>query len=123
METFNGECGLTDSEQRVIFQTVAGLSLRGAAGVDDVTYETKRAHVKSACGKLGCGGQKELVRKVVGQLVYLLSLSDAEGTHAEVAEAFVSRFLSNDFRLAVQRLPSGRLLRFLEGGPRRDARS
>jgi len=116
MEIFNPNAGLTNTEKRVIFQTIAGTSLREAASTDGVSYETKRFHVKSACEKLSCTGQKDLVRKVLGQMVHLLSLSDSEAVHADVAESFVSRFLSNDVRMSVQRLPSGRLMRVLESG-------
>jgi pimeloyl-ACP methyl ester carboxylesterase/DNA-binding CsgD family transcriptional regulator len=109
--------GLTAKEWRVVFQVVAGISLRDAALGDDVSYETKRAHVKSACEKLRCTGQKELMQKIVGQLAYLFSLSDGEASHADVAESFVSRYLANDARLTVKRLADGRLVRFLECGP------
>ncbi len=117
MEMFNPIAGLSTTEKRVIFQTIAGASLREAASTDGVSYETKRFHVKSACEKLSCTGQKDLVRKVLGQMVHLLSLSDSEAVHADIAESFVSRFLSNDVRMSVQRLRSGRLMRFLESGP------
>src|SRR5690606_15576645 len=117
LHLFNPSADLSASETRVIFQTLSGVGLREAAATDRVSYETKRAHVKNACLKLDCSGQKYLVRKVLGQMVHLLSISDSEAVHAEVLEAYVSRYLSNDVRLVVQRLPNGRLMRVLESGP------
>src|SRR5690606_33550876 len=91
LHLFNPSADLSASETRVIFQTLSGVGLREAAATDRVSYETKRAHVKNACLKLDCSGQKYLVRKVLGQMVHLLSISDSEAVHAEVLEAYVSR--------------------------------
>lgn len=72
MATFNRTSQLTTAEKRTIFQLVAGLELRQAAELDNVSYETKRAHTKAACEKLQCAGQKDLVRKAMGQLFHLM---------------------------------------------------
>ncbi|MCB1421288.1 MAG: hypothetical protein KDJ69_02225 [Nitratireductor sp.] len=72
MATFNGASQLTAAEKRTIFQIVGGLELRQAAELDNVSYETKRAHTKAACEKLQCAGQKDLVRKAMGQLFHLM---------------------------------------------------
>lgn len=108
---------LTRAELRVIFQVTAGLTPREAAKRDGVSFETKRAHIKTASAKLHCGGQKDLVRKVLGQLMHLISVSEGEAVHAGVAEAFVARHLSEDVKLTARRLPGGRLLRVFECGP------
>ena len=115
---FNSAAGLTKSEKRVAFQIVAGTSLRTASDADGVSIETKRSQLKSACAKLCCAGQNDLVRKILGQMVYLLSVADAEGMHARTAEAFIANYLADDVRAATRRLPNGRLLRFVECGPR-----
>jgi len=56
-----------------------------AARDDRVSYETKRAHTKTASMKLGCAGQKDLVRMAMGQLVHLMSVSDSELRQADPA--------------------------------------
>lgn len=117
VRTFNAEANLSPSEERVILQVVAGIDLRTAAADDGVSYETKRMHLKNASQKLACSGQKEIVRKILGQMVHILTLSDAETANIDIAEAFVSRYLADDTRLSVQRLGNGRLLRILECGP------
>ncbi|MGE0846346.1 MAG: alpha/beta fold hydrolase [Flavobacteriaceae bacterium] len=111
--------GFTQSERRVLFQITAGLSLREAAAHDGVSFETKRAHAKSVGSKMDCAGQTEMVRTVLGRLVHLLSVSQSEAAHGEPAEAFVARYLSEDARIEVRRLPNGRILRVLSCGPER----
>lgn len=76
LEVYNHRANLTPSEKRVIFQLVAGLSKRQSALTDDVSVETKRAHTKNACAKMGCTGQTDLIRKVLGQLVHLVNLGE-----------------------------------------------
>lgn len=76
LEVYNHRANLTPSEKLIIFQLVAGLSKRQSALWDDVSIETKRAHTKNACAKMVCGGQTELIRKVLGQLVHLVNLGD-----------------------------------------------
>lgn len=107
----------TEAERRVMFQVVSGLSLRDAAERDGVGFETKRAHIKSVFSRMHCASQQELVRVVLGQLVHLLSVSEAEAAHAGLAEAFVARHLPDDAQLAVKRLPNGRVLRLITCGP------
>lgn len=117
VRVFNADSGLSGAETRVMYQTIAGLSLRDAASLDALAYETKRSHIKSACEKLHCSGQKELVRLVMGQMTHLMSVSGSQAAGAEIAEGFVSRYLADDVRLTVQRLSNGRLIRVLECGP------
>ncbi len=107
----------TAAEQRVMFQIVGGLTLREAAESDGVAFETKRAHIKGVMSKTYSADQKDLVRTMLGQLVHLLSLSEGETAHAGPAEAFVARYLSEDAKLIVRRLPNGRVMRLLTCGP------
>lgn len=74
IDRLNPGVDLTGAEHRVLFQIVAGLTPRAAADADAVSFETKRAHIKTASGKLHCAGQRDLVRKLLGQLVHLLSV-------------------------------------------------
>ncbi len=117
LEQMNPGLDLTTAERRVLFQITAGLTPREAAAQDNVSFETKRAQIKTVSAKMQCTGQTDLVREVLGQLVHLLSVSEGEVAHSEPAERFVSRYLAEDARLVVRRLPGGRLLRLLECGP------
>lgn len=114
---FNAKAALSSREEQVVFQLVAGIDLRKAAEIDGVSYETKRLHVKNASQKLSCTGQKEILRKVLGQMVHFLTASDAGTASAEIAETFLSAYLANDVRLSVQRQKNGRMVRYLECGP------
>lgn len=107
--------GLTAPEFRVLFQIVSGLSLRAAAERDRLSFETKRAHVKSACQKMACDGQKDAVRTLMGLLTHLISVSTGETPWARRAAAFVERHLP-EADLTAHRLGDGRLLRILSLG-------
>jgi pimeloyl-ACP methyl ester carboxylesterase/DNA-binding CsgD family transcriptional regulator len=108
---------LTQAELHVAFQTVAGLTPQAAAARDGVSVETRRSQLKSLCAKLGCRGQSDVVRKLLGQLAYLPALSDADGVFARTAERFAEHYLAADGHLATRRLRDGRLMRYLDCGP------
>lgn len=114
---FNAKAELTRAERRAVFQLVTGLSLSEAASIDRVSVETKRAHSKKAISKLDCKGQAGLVRLILGQMIHVLYLCEAETSRSEIVERFTADVFGDDFRLSVQRLRSGRLLRYWEIGP------
>ena len=114
---FNAKAELTGAERRVVFQLVAGLNPSEAAPIDGVSIETKRSHSKKAIAKLDCKGQSGLLRLVLGQMIHVLYLCEAETSRSEVAERFTADVFGDHVRLSVQRLRSGRLLRYWEMGP------
>lgn len=118
IELFNADFGLSEMEKRILFQLVGGLHLRQAAKSDNVSYETKRAHVKFACDKLQCTGQRDLVSKIIGQLVHLMSISDSDLAHSEPCVSLVENFLFDDMQFVTRRHSNGKQLRYLIGGPR-----
>ncbi|WP_419914005.1 alpha/beta fold hydrolase [Hoeflea sp.] len=117
IEIYNHRANLTPAEKRTIFQLVGGLSKRQSATRDGVSVETKRAHTKNACAKLGCAGQTELIKKVLGQMVPLVTIGDTDTARVRIASEFVAHHLSKDVRLTVQLLPDGRQIRVIECGP------
>lgn len=116
LDIFNDDASLTQAEKHLIFQLVAGLSLRNAAEVDSLSFETKRAQLKAVCSKLQCGGQTDLLRHVLGQMTFLVSLCDIQKHRSSEVEGFVQKYLAPDTRITVQRLSNGRTLRVLERG-------
>lgn len=117
LDIFNDDAGLTQAEIRTVFQVIGGAGLRAAADRDTLSYETKRAHLKNACSKLMCSGQRELITKLLGQMVHFISISEGEASHAGFIETFVAKYLSQDARLLSRRLEGGRLVNILEFGP------
>ncbi|MEM7429056.1 MAG: alpha/beta fold hydrolase, partial [Pseudomonadota bacterium] len=117
LKLFNADAQLTRAERRMIYQILTGLNPTRAAAVDDVSVETKRSHLKAAASKLNCRGQTELVRLLVSQLIHLLYLCESETSHIQLVENFGARYFGSFGRLSVQRLPSGRVMRFWEFGP------
>lgn len=117
LEHFNPRSNLTAAEIRAVFQVVAGYSLREAAALDGGSVETKRTQIKSACSKMQCSGQVDLVRTVIGQMFHLVSIADAEASHSEAVESFIGRHFPADVSVNVRRLSDGRLVTLLEAGP------
>lgn len=117
VDRFDGSRHVTTAEKRMLFQLVAGLGPREAADADGVSFETKRAQVKSLCGKLDCGGQTDLVRRAMGQLVHLLHVPRPAAAETLVAETFARRHLPPSVRLSIHLLDHRRALRVFEVGP------
>ena len=118
LSLFNSEINLTPAERRVAYQTVIGLNPSRAAEVDCVSVETKRSQFKSAASKLECHSQSEVVRLLASQLIHLLYVCEAETSHIQLVEQFGAQVFKDLGRLSVQRLPSGRVSRVWEFGPR-----
>ncbi|MAY60595.1 MAG: hypothetical protein CML29_00125 [Rhizobiales bacterium] len=118
VDMFNTGSNLTTAEKRALLQLVGGLELREAARIDGVTYETKRSLIKVCCEKLGCSGQKDLVRQIVGQLTHLLSVSGTHLEHGDPAIVFAEDYLNNDMTLIIRRHRSGANMRYFVGGPK-----
>ena len=117
IEMFNAHAGLTSAETKMIYQIIIGLSPADAAKIDNVSAETKRAHLKNACAKLDCVKQSEIMRLVLSQMIHILYMCEAETSHMHIVEKFTSEHLGDVARLSVQRLFNGRLMRFWEVGP------
>jgi pimeloyl-ACP methyl ester carboxylesterase/DNA-binding CsgD family transcriptional regulator len=117
LELFNTDANLTKAESRMIYQLIIGLNPTEAAKADQVSIETKRSQLKKATAKLNCSGQVEIVRLMMGQLIHIIYLCEAEISHMQMTEQFSSKFLGSDFKLSVQRLSNKRLMRYWELGP------
>ena len=115
---FNAGRRITPGEMKALFQLTAGASPSVAASLDGVSVETRRAQIKSAAAKLQTAGQVDLVRLLIGQLVHLLSIADPGTAPVSFAERFMSRHFPELPGLHVLRLNDGRVLRFLDLGPR-----
>ena len=91
LQIFDRDAGLTKAERRATFYLVGGLTLAESAARDNVAIETKRTQIKQSCTKLNCRGQTQLVKLVMGQLAYLISITSAETSSVSVAEEFVKK--------------------------------
>lgn len=118
LQVFNGDAGLTAAETRLLFQLVSGVSLKTAAEVDGLSFETKRAHLKNASAKLNLNGQVDVVRRLMGQLVHLLLLCEIGRDGIEVAETFTRDVLPRGTSLATQPTDREQRLRIWDVGPR-----
>ena len=117
IKLFNPETELTASELRTIFQILSGSNPGSAAQADKVSVETKRTHLKRACAKLGCAGQHELIRLLMGQMIRVIYLCEVDSTHLRITQTFTTRHLDSGVRFSIQHLRNGRQLRFWEMGP------
>lgn len=117
IDIFNHSSLVTKAEKHLIFQLAAGMSLRTAADADNLKIETKRTQLKSICSKLQCNGQTDLLRHILGQLTYLLSLTDMRNNRSAELSEFTKEFLPSDTKIIEHRLPNDRIIRVLERGP------
>ena len=113
----NQETKLTNAELRVMFQLTGGLTLKESATLDGVSTHTKREQSKIIFAKLECSGQVDLIRLIMGQLIELIYVCNAETDHTNVAETFARRYYQNEADLIVKRLPNERTIRYFEYGP------
>lgn len=63
---------LSRGEHKTLLQLVCGMSLREAASIDSVSYETKRVQLKAISAKTKLKGQLEITNYVLTNLLYLL---------------------------------------------------
>ncbi len=117
LRLFNSTANLTAAEQRMVYQLMMGFGPGEAAVADNVSVETKRSQLKKASSKLHCTGQLEIVRLLMGQMIHILYLCEAETSHMDATEKFTTDFLGNYIKLSAQRLSNGRLMRYWELGP------
>lgn len=117
LDLFNAGRNITQAERHLAFQITAGQSLRDAATSDGLAFETKRAQLKSLCAKMQCSGQNNLLRLIMGQMTYLLSISGAKHSHSQDLQNFASAYLNAETRMVLQRLPNERSIQILEIGP------
>jgi DNA-binding CsgD family transcriptional regulator len=61
--------GLTQREAQITQSLVAGLTLRGAAEIHEVSYETARWYLKQVFQKTGVSRQSELIRLLVSERI------------------------------------------------------
>ena len=117
IDIFNGSALVTQAEKHLIFQLSAGMSLRSAAEADKLKVETKRSQLKSVCSKLDCNGQPDLLRHILGQFTYLLSLTDVQGNRSAELIAFADQHLPSDVRINEYKLSNDNIIRVIERGP------
>jgi len=117
IDIFNPNELITKAEKHLIFQLLAGMSLNMAAETDSLKIETKRSQLKSIRSKLQCGSQNDLLRYIMGQFTYLLSLTDIQANRSVDLLAFTKTHLPSDIRLTEHRLSNDRVIRILERGP------
>lgn len=117
IDLFNSKELITKAEKHLIFQLLAGMTLHIAAEADNLNIETKRSQLKSIRSKLQCGSQSDLLRYIMGQFTYLLSLTDTQNNRSAELLAFTKKHLPPDIRLTEHRLSNDNIIRILERGP------
>lgn len=111
---------LTDSEQRVAMQLVCGYSLKEAARVHGVSYETRRAQLKAILSKSKLKRQADLCNFIIVQL--LSEIENEETVEFDQIrdagfENYIRTFLPNHVRSHTAIAEDGRRHRFIEMGP------
>jgi pimeloyl-ACP methyl ester carboxylesterase/DNA-binding CsgD family transcriptional regulator len=118
LDQANPGAALSHAEKLVVYRLVGGLSLKDSAAADGLSFETKRAQLKSVLAKLDCAGQVDLVRLVMSQMTGrlpaepALAARDADDAVADFAAAHLP--MCRYYRAP---LTTGRTARVLEMGP------
>ncbi len=107
---------LTAAEKRIIFDLLGGRSVRQSAEAANVSFETRRVQLKSACAKLDCSGQTDVIRLLLGQLAPLAQIVGQGSGIESPASRFVREHLPDDVRLFLKPHSHKGDLRWLELG-------
>ena len=113
---------LSDAELHLMIQILCGRSLKEAANIDGVAYETKRSQFKSLASKTDTHSQSEVVRITLANLLsYILDAvgMKAARTGSTVVDekVFLDLYYPNTFRFHQISLEGGRTLRVADAGP------
>lgn len=112
---------LTEFERRTALQLVCGYSLKEAASVDGVSYETRRVQLKAILSKSKLKRQIDLCNFFIGQLLSTVkSESTIEFANSRdiVFAEYVKKYLPNNVRSHTAIAEDGQHHRFIEMGPR-----
>ena len=113
---------LSDAELHLMIQILCGKSLKEAANVDGVAYETKRSQFKSLASKTDTHSQSEVIRITLATLLSCIldavSVEAARTGSTIVDEkVFLDLYYPDTFRFHEISLEGGRTLRVADAGP------
>ncbi|WP_075995895.1 alpha/beta fold hydrolase [Salaquimonas pukyongi] len=113
---------LSDAELHLMVQILCGNSLKEAADIDGVAYETKRSQFKSLASKTDTHSQSEVVRITLATLLsYILDAVGVEaartGSTVVDEKVFLDLYYPDTFRFHEISLEGGRTLRVADAGP------
>jgi hypothetical protein len=112
---------LTESEQRTALRLVCGYSLKEAASVDGVSYETRRVQLKAILSKSKLKRQIDLCNFIIAQLLSAVereAIVELERSSDRVFTEFVNTFLPQNVSSHTVIAKNGWQHRYIEMGPR-----
>lgn len=111
---------LTGSELRTLVQLTMGQTLQEAATDDNVSYETKRSHLKTVFSKTGTRRQAEITGTLLSHILInfgsVTQRSKIDDRH-EIFYQYIQECLPEDTRHHILVNESGEQTRFLDFGP------
>jgi len=113
---------LSKAELRLLLQILSGSSLKEAAQIDNVTYETKRSQFKSLATRTGFRTQNEVIRNSLlvlsNHVMDSVRTSQVDKTEkSNDAQAFLELYYKGKFRFHKISVGGGEGLRVVETGP------
>ncbi|MEM7241533.1 MAG: hypothetical protein AAF429_05060 [Pseudomonadota bacterium] len=108
---------LTSAELKSLGQLLAGFEPQEAAKLDDVSYETKRTHIKSINSKLGFSRQIDLVAELIAGLLLEIVASSEVSKDTSSFEKYFTRYAPRKTRLHRIVGKSGKTHRIIDIGP------
>jgi len=112
---------LTEFERRTALRLVCGYSLKEAASIDGVSYETRRVQLKSILSKSKLKRQIDLCSFVIAQLLSTIeneSTIEFESSRDAIFSCYVNTFLPEYVRSHTAIAEDGQHHRYIEMGPR-----
>lgn len=111
---------ITNAERRVLLQTVAGISLKHAAELDTVSYETKKSQLRSVFQKTQLNSQQALSQFLISHLTMEIAAKiSRQPSQAESDEMFfyyADNYMGSYVRASVVQESANKRFRILEFG-------
>ena len=111
---------ITNAERRIILQSLSGVSLKDAAKIDNVSYETKKSHIKSVFQKTELKSQQALSSFLVTHFTLeLASNISRKPDNAESDEMFfhyVDNYMGSYVRASIIQESATQRFRVIELG-------
>lgn len=111
---------ITPAELKTLLQSLCGLTLKEAAGLDGVSYETKKSQLKSVFQKTGIRRQSILSSFLISHLLLEVAAKHSRSKISvesdEMFFEYVDRFMGRYVRASVVQEPDGSRFRLIEIG-------
>ncbi len=120
LEKLFPNAGITNAERRMLLQSLAGITLKGAAELDSVSYETKKSQLKSVFRKTHLNSQQALSNFLLThftlELTSKLSRNSGSAESDDMFFHYVDTYMGSYVRASVVQESANKRYRIIEIG-------